>query len=126
MPQLVAFSLAWRKITHDKPRLLLSAVGISFAVVLMYANVGFLHAMYDGQVELLSFFNADLVVSSRSRYAMLIGDTFPRRRVEQARSVAGVEAAYPLYVDIERPLWSNPDDGTRQPIRVLNISGKLR
>lgn len=119
MLRLVAFSLAWQKITHDKARLALSTVGIAFAVVLIFANVGFLHAVYDGQIELLTSLNADLVISSKVRYAMAMAETFPRRRVEQAKAVAGVQAAYPLYVDYERLQWSNPDDGTHQPIRVL-------
>ncbi len=119
MAQQVAFTLAWRKITHDKARLALSTVGVAFAVVLIFANVGFLHAMYDAQIELLTFLDADLVISSRARYAMNIDETFPRRRVEEARAVAGVEAAYPLYIDNMRPQWTNPDDGTHQPIRVV-------
>ncbi len=113
-----AFPLAWRKLLHDKPRLLLSAAGVTFAVVLMSAQVGFLHAMYDGQVRLLSLLDADVFVTSRARYAMLIPDTFPRRRLAQAREVEGVASACPLYVDYERPSWRNPDDGTHHPIRA--------
>jgi putative ABC transport system permease protein len=119
MPRASALPLAWRKLVHKKPRLLLSAAGISFAVVLMYAEVGFLHGMYDSQIQLLDQLEADVFLTSRARYAMLIGDTFPRRRLAQARGVDGVGAAYPLYVEIDRPLWRNPDNGIRQLIRVV-------
>jgi putative ABC transport system permease protein len=49
---------------------------------------------------------------------MLINETFPRRRVAQAREVEGVASACPLYVDYERPTWRHPDDGTHHTIRV--------
>jgi putative ABC transport system permease protein len=113
-----ALPLAWRKLSHDKPRLLLSAAGVTFAVVLMASQVGFLFAMYDGQVRLLTQLDADVFVTSRARYAMLISDTFPRHRLAQAREVPGVATASPLYVDYERPSWRNPDDGSHHPIRV--------
>jgi putative ABC transport system permease protein len=113
-----ALPLAWRKLLHDKPRLLLSAAGVTFAVVLMAAEVGFLNAMYDGQLRLLAQLDADIFVISRARYAMLISDTFPRRRLAQAREVEGVASACPLYVDYERPSWRNPDDGSHHPIRA--------
>jgi putative ABC transport system permease protein len=119
MPRASALPLAWRKLVHEKPRLLLSAAGISFAAVLMYAEVGFLHGMYDSQIQLLDQLEADVFLTSRARYAMLIGDTFPRRRLAQARGVEGVAAAYPLYVEIDKPLWRNPDNGIRQLIRVV-------
>src|SRR5262245_55511312 len=103
MARQSALLLAWRKLLHDKPRLLLSAAGVTFAVVLMAAEVGFLNAMYDGQLRLLAQLDADIFVTSRARYAMLISDTFPRRRLAQAREVVGVASACPLYVDYERP-----------------------
>jgi putative ABC transport system permease protein len=112
-------SLAWSQLTHSKPRLVLSAAGITFAVVLMYIEVGFMHAFYDSQVRLYQCLDADLILHSRANYAMLIARPFPRRRLEQARAIQGVATAYPLYVDYEKVLWKNPATGRQQPIRVV-------
>jgi putative ABC transport system permease protein len=51
-------------------------------------------------------------------------EPFARRRLEQARAVAGVESAYPLYIEFRYSLWKNharakPDEPSIRPIRVL-------
>src|SRR5205807_8838841 len=48
--------------------------------------------------------------------------TMPRSRIYQARAVAGVAAAYPLYLDFETPVWRNPDARNARPIRVLGFN----
>jgi putative ABC transport system permease protein len=114
-------ALAWLNLTYHKRRFTVSLLGIAFAVVLMYMEVGFLNALYDSQVELLRWLNADLILTSKAKYTMTISDPLPRHRLYQARAVAGVAGAYPLYVDFEQPSWKNPDEHNTRPIRVLGF-----
>ena len=100
--------LAWLNLTYHKRRFAVSLLGIAFAVVLMYMQVGFLNAPYDSQVELLRWLNADLSLTSKAKYTMTINDPLPRHRLYQAGAVEGVTGAYPLYVDFEQPSWRNP------------------
>jgi putative ABC transport system permease protein len=114
--------LAWLILTHQKRRFVLSLAGIAFAVVLMYMELGFLSALYDSQVALLQQLNADLIMSSKAKYTMAINEAMPRGRLFQARAVAGVAAAFPLYVDFEQPSWRNPGTRGSRPIRVLGFN----
>src|SRR5207244_4408284 len=63
--------------------------------------------------------NADLLLTSKAKWAAAFSEPFPRRRLYQAKAVPGVVAAYPLYVQIEAAPWRNPVDRTQLPIRVL-------
>ena len=113
--------LAWRSITHDKKRFVLSLSGILFAVVLMFTQLGFLNAVFDSQVELLRRLNADLLITNRSKRNITFEEPFARRRLEQVKGVPGVAAAYPLYIDGTAAYWKNPSTGQQQLIRALGV-----
>jgi putative ABC transport system permease protein len=91
--------LALLNLTHDKRRLVVCVLGVAFAVFLMFAQMGFQNAMLDGSVALIRQFNGELVIVSKARTALVSKEPFTRRRLEQARSVPGVRAAYPVYLD---------------------------
>ena len=84
--------LAWRNLVHDKRRLAVSVAGITFAVVLMFMQVGFRNALIDGTVELLRKLNADIFIKSRVRYMLSVTEPFARRRLYQASTVDGVSS----------------------------------
>jgi putative ABC transport system permease protein len=111
--------LAWLELTHDRRHLLTSVAGITFAVVLMYMQVGFLNGFYDSQVQLVRSLNGTLIITSKRKQVMLHNEPFPRKRIAQARAVAGVEAAYAVYVEQRVSVWKNLRDRRSRPIRVL-------
>jgi putative ABC transport system permease protein len=113
--------LAWRSITHDKKRFALSLAGITFATVLMFVQLGFLNAVFDSQVALLRRLNTDLVITNRSKHHLGVNEPFARRRLEQARAVSGVLAAYPLYIEGAQSLWRNPLTRELRTIRVVGV-----
>jgi putative ABC transport system permease protein len=112
-------SLAWYNLTHSTRRFLLSVAGITFAVFLMFTEVGFLNGLYDSQVELVNQLNADIIITNKLKYTVLQLEPFPRRRLYQAMTTPGVKAAYPLYLQIEQPLWKSAETRQLRPIRVL-------
>jgi putative ABC transport system permease protein len=109
--------LAWLNLTHDRRKLLTSAGGVAFAVLLMFLFSGFKNALYDSQVQVLKLLNADIVITSTLKYTMFVPEQFARRRLYQARAFAGVEAAYPLYINNAN--WKNPENKKTRPVRVL-------
>lgn len=110
--------LAWHNLTHDRRRLVLAVLGVAFAVLLMFLQLGFRNALFDSTVAFIEGLDADLVIVATGRYTMAIAEPFPRRRLEQARVVEGVTAAEPLYVEqgLTR-VYSGPG-GVARPIRV--------
>lgn len=113
--------LAWKNLTYEPRRLALAVGGIAFAVLLMFAQLGFRGALLDSTVELTHKFNADIVITSRGKYALNIKELFPRRRLYQAMAVEGVSAAWPLYIESRLAQWRNVATGRTNPIRVVAI-----
>src|SRR5689334_19445543 len=112
--------LAWLNLTHDRRRFALSLAGVGFAVVLMFIEMGFYNALLDATVALIDRFDADLVLVSASKTSLQALGTVPRRRLVQARGVAGVESVTPLYLERIRSVWHRPRDG-RRVVRVLGV-----
>jgi putative ABC transport system permease protein len=113
--------LAWLNLTHDRRRFVVSVAGITFAVLLMFMQIGFLNALVDGTVEVIRRFDADLVITSATKYTFSTNDPFTRRRLYEAEAVPGVISARPLYVEYRTSLWKNIDPNSEPPrhIRVL-------
>jgi putative ABC transport system permease protein len=111
--------LAWYNLTHDKRRLVVSVLGVAFAVFLMFVELGFWNALLDASVELIEQFNGELIVVSKARYAMNVREPFTRRLLEQTRGVPGVRAAYPVYLEYASSFWK--DTGTPRKERVPSL-----
>jgi len=109
--------LAWLNLTHDRRKLATSLAGVAFAVLLMFIFTGFKNALFDSQVQLLGKLNGDIMLSSTLRTNMFVPEAFARRRLYQARTFEGVEAAYPLYINNGN--WKNPETKLTRPMRVL-------
>jgi putative ABC transport system permease protein len=113
--------LAWRNLTHNKLTLLISIAAVAFAVVIMFAELGFLNGLYDSQTGALRLLRADLVMVSSGLHVFNTHETFPRTRLEQAAGVSGVAAVYPLYMEDLASDLRNPGNGMKNSIRVLAI-----
>lgn len=113
-------SLAWHNLTHDRLRLLLGSAGVGFAVLLMCMQTGFSKGLYDSTVAVLRDLNADLIVASSVKYSFTVREGFSRRRLDEARSTAGVEAAWPLYVEVSTSNWRTAD-GSLLPVRAFGF-----
>lgn len=106
-------------LTHNKRRLAASTAGIVCAVLLMFTQIGFLNAMFDGATELIRVLDADLVLASKLKFSLFSQSGFPRGRLSQALAVDGVAHAYPLYIEVDTRWSKNPGNGAARPIRVL-------
>ncbi len=116
--------LAWCNLVHDKMRFAVSVAGVTFAVLLMFMELGFWNALLDASLELLRQFDGQLVIVSRARYTLAIRERFPTRRLEQARAVPGVKEAIPVFLENMASLWRDrendtPGESQRRPIRVV-------
>src|SRR3954462_13888974 len=99
--------LAWLQLARDKVRLIVAVVGGTFAVVLMFMQLGFRSALYNSAVRLHSHLDGELfLISPQSAYLVTM-KSFSQRRLYQALSVPGVSSANAVYVGL--PLWKNPD-----------------
>jgi putative ABC transport system permease protein len=111
--------IVWRSLTKDKKRFVLSLMGIMFAAVLMFMQLGFLNGVLDSQAKLLARLDADLVITSRLKRRFGLEEPFARRRLEQARAVQGVIGVSPLYLTFSD--WRNPETHEFHRIRVMGV-----
>jgi len=113
--------LAWRDLVANKPRLLRSAGGIGFAVLLMLMQLGFEQAFFDSALEVIRGLDGDILIQSAHKYAFATRDPFPAVQLDAARKVSGVASASPLYADWFGFFWKNPVDGKTFVVRAFGF-----
>jgi putative ABC transport system permease protein len=111
-------SLPWRSLVHDRGRFVSSLLGVGFAVVLMFVELGFLNGAYDSVTRFIRLFDADLVIVSVAKEDMDPPAPFPRPRLMQALAQPEVAGVEPLYSEalVE---WYSPRGLTGEDVRVL-------
>lgn len=113
--------LAWRNLVSNKPRLLRSAGGIGFAVLLMLMQLGFEQAFFESSLEVIRGLDGDLFIQSTRKYQFATRDPFPRADLDKAAALAGVASARPLYADWFDFFWTNPFDGRVFLVRAFGF-----
>lgn len=113
--------LAWLNLVADWRHCFVCVAGITFAVLLMFLQIGFLNALLDGTAALVTYFDADLVIVSKAKYSLVVDATFARSRLYQADGVPGVASARPLYIEMVHSVWRVPGAKETPPrnIRVI-------
>ncbi|HSM83469.1 MAG TPA: ABC transporter permease DevC [Nodosilinea sp.] len=106
-PSLPRIPLAWYNLRHDRPRLLVAVAGVTFAVLLMFMNLGFLGALVSTTTNFYDQFNGDIFLISPQSLEISSTKAFPRERLYQAAGLEGVQQVMPLYA--EYALWKNPE-----------------
>ncbi|WP_035991391.1 ABC transporter permease DevC [Leptolyngbya sp. KIOST-1] len=107
LPSLPRIPLAWYNLRHDRPRLLVAVAGVTFAVLLMFMNLGFLGALVSTTTNFYDQFNGDIFLISPQSLEISSTKAFPRERLYQAAGLEGVARTMPLYA--EYALWKNPE-----------------
>lgn len=113
--------LAWRNLIANKQRLLRSAGGIGFAVLLMLMQLGFEQAFFDSALEVIRGLDGDILLQSAHKYAFATRDPFPVTDLDTARKVPGVVSASPLYADWFDFFWKSPIDAKIFLVRAFGF-----
>jgi putative ABC transport system permease protein len=120
MPEASRTPLAWKNLTHDLRRLIVAVSGVTFAVTLIFMELGFLTALLESTVQVLRRVHGEIVLVNTSQYALIAGERFDIRRLYQARQVPGVAAALPIYMETTAAILRAK--GNRgYPIRVFAV-----
>ena len=87
----VRTDLWWRNLVDRKMRLLLRVAAVAFPIVLIFVQIGFYGAVLNTATVIQQSLNADLFLVSSAYINISRAGTFPRARLYQAASAAGVE-----------------------------------
>jgi putative ABC transport system permease protein len=116
--------LAWLQLRRERVRLGVAVLGVAFAVVLMFMQLGFMDALFRSAVALHHRLAADVVLV-HPHYDVLGKPTaFPRRRLYQALAADGVVAATGLATALAR--WKNPWTGRTRDLFLVGIDPAVR
>ena len=111
--------LAWLNLGHHRTRTLLAVAGVTFAVVLIFLQLGFLAAAVTGASMIYDAMDYDLLIRSKSYLHLVTCRSFPRERLYQAGGVEGVASVHPFYVS--SVFWRHPRQPSRRLIMALGV-----
>jgi putative ABC transport system permease protein len=94
-------SLARKNLLHDRLRFLITVTGVSFAVTLVFVQVGLFQGLLDKATVTIDRMGADLWVTPRSTPNLDFAYTFSDALVHRVRSVPGVARADNLVVSFQ-------------------------
>ncbi|MEL7085291.1 MAG: ABC transporter permease DevC [Cyanobacteria bacterium J06597_1] len=99
--------IAWLNLVHERSRLLVAIAGVSFAVLLVFMNLGFLGALAKTASQLYTRMDGDVFLISPVSQDISSAKPFTIERLYQAEGIAGVKRSMPLYVSYGQ--WRNPE-----------------
>ena len=103
---VAAIPLTWLQLKREKTRLAMAVLGVGFAVVLVFMQLGFRDALFEGSVRYHNAFHYDLAMISPKTDFIVRPEGFSRRRLLQALGVEGVESVSAVYLG--KAVWRNP------------------
>jgi len=116
--------LAWRNVALNKVRSAIALCGISFVILLIFMQLGFYAAAGISASNIYETLDFDVAVVSRQYIFVARPAPFPRRRIEQLRSVEGVESVAPLWIGLGN--WRSLATGKRWHILTLGVDPSQR
>src|SRR4051812_42340899 len=112
--------LAWHNLVHDWLRSLVAIAGVSFAVVLIFMQLGFYGSVIQTATLIYSELKFDVVLRSAEYLHFSKPGFLPRTRLYQALGVEGVESTAPFYINYLP--WRNPQSMQRRAFLGLAFS----
>jgi putative ABC transport system permease protein len=112
--------LAWHNLWHQPVRSGVAVVGVTFAAVLMFMQLGFLEAVKASATVIYDVLDFDICLRSRDYDRFSDARSFDRGRLSEAQEVHGVEASVPLWVGVLS--WRNPQTGEPRAILTLGVT----
>src|SRR2546423_12183270 len=91
-------ALAWHNLWHQPVRSGVAVIGVTFAAVLMFMQLGFLEAVKASATVIYDILEFDICLRSRDYDHFSDARSFDRSRLSEAQAISGVAAAAPLYV----------------------------
>src|SRR6266576_746531 len=111
--------VAWLQLGHSRPKLLAAVVGIVFADLLIWMQLGFLASAIDISTYIHRKVRGDLVILNPQTESIEAAKAFPRRQLMRVLGHPEVETATPLYTGVVQ--WRDPWTGSKRSLGVYGI-----
>ncbi len=114
-----ASRLAWRQLIHDRNKLLAATLGVIFATMLVFMQMGFRDALFAAAVSAPNKMTGDIFILHRQTEALWRTNPFDRREMMRALSHPDVARVTPLYIGMT--VWKNPITHTKRTLMVYGV-----
>ena len=111
--------LAWRNVVHSRWRSFAALCGISFAIVLIFMQLGFYASAKRSATMLFGAMDFDLLLVSPEYLFVARTGTFPLNRLEEMRAIPGVESVAPVWQSFGE--WRTPETRLRWGVLMLGV-----
>jgi putative ABC transport system permease protein len=112
--------LAWRNVWHNRVRSVIALCGISFAILLIFMQLGFYSAASGSATTVYDALDFDLIVLSRQYVFLARPARFSRSRLEGVRGTAGVSSVAAIWLGLGE--WRSRVSGERWNIIALGVN----
>ena len=114
-----ASRLAWRQLIHDRNKLLAATLGVVFATMLVFMQMGFRDALFAAAVSAPNKMSGDIFILHRQTEALWRTNPFDRREMMRTLSHPDVARVTPLYIGMT--VWKNPITHTKRTLMVYGV-----
>jgi putative ABC transport system permease protein len=118
-PLLRNLPVAWLQLKHGRGKLIAAVVGIVFADLLLWMQLGFLGAAIDSATTIHKTLRGDLVILNPQTRQITSSEPFPRRLLARGKGHPDVEDVSSLYMGMVK--WKDPDSGEKRPLFVYGV-----
>ena len=108
--------VSWLQLTHQKSRLVVTILGVTFAVFLMFMQLGFRDGLFEDSVTLHKILRADLVLLHSKTDHFFGMRAFPLRYLYTISGINGVASVSPFYYSDGE--FKNPNSSATKTIAI--------
>lgn len=114
-----ASRLAWRQLIHDRNKLFAATLGVVFATMLVFMQMGFRDALFDAAISAPNKMVGDIFIVHRQTEALWRTVPFERRELMRTLSHQDVAQVTPLYIGMT--VWKNPVNHAKRTLMVYGV-----
>lgn len=111
--------LAWLQLSHQKVRLVVALLGVAFANLLMFIQLGLRDSLMESTSAIEERLTGDLFLIDERSKALIVSQPFSRRLLQLALSLEGVASVAPVHAALGN--WRNPWTGSTRSILALGF-----
>lgn len=125
-----ATHLAWRQLTHGRAKLAAATLGVMFACVLVFMQLGFMDSLNESSTVIAKRFQGELFLVHKQSQALSATVPFPRTELQRVLASPYVDSVVPVYIGEAQ--FKNPETkvnrtlmvwGSEPTETVLNFAG---
>lgn len=118
-----SFRLAWRQLIFEKGKFIAATLGVTFACVLLFAQLGFRDSLYLSMALTPNALNGDIFIQHKQTEAFWRPVPFPKSELARAYASPDVTLATPIYLNFG--VWRNPETFEKRTIFVMGMAPDL-